>query len=86
MLSLIFRYWNNTNLFFWSQIDLKFINRYHDTWPPAIACISGGILDLKGLITHRVPLEKAVDAMNIASDPKNASIKVLIVDDADVTL
>lgn len=70
----------------YEQIDLKFINRYRDTWPPAIACISGGILDLKRLVTHTVSLEKSSDALNIASDTRNGSIKVLVVDDEDVRL
>jgi L-iditol 2-dehydrogenase len=65
---------------------LKFINRYRDTWPPAIACISGGILDLERLVTHKVSLEKSSDALHIASDTKNGSIKVFVVDDENVTL
>ncbi|CRG83383.1 hypothetical protein PISL3812_00734 [Talaromyces islandicus] len=69
-----------------AEIDLKFINRYRDTWPPAIACISGGVLDLKRLVTHTVSLEKSPDALHIASDTRNGSIKVLVVDDEDVTL
>ena len=68
------------------QIDLRFVNRYHDTWPPAIACLSGGILDLKGLVTHRIPLERASDAMRIAANPEEASIKVMVVDEVDITL
>ncbi|KAL1981151.1 hypothetical protein VTN96DRAFT_3038 [Rasamsonia emersonii] len=69
-----------------AEIDLKFINRYHDTWPPAIACLSGGILDLKKLVTHVYPLERAVEAMQLCSDPRNGSIKVLVVDDVDATV
>ena len=63
------------------QIDLRFINRYRDTWPAGIATISGGILDLKKLVTHVYPLEKAIDALQLASDPRNGSIKVQIVDE-----
>ncbi|OKL61376.1 L-arabinitol 4-dehydrogenase [Talaromyces atroroseus] len=69
-----------------AEIDLRFVNRYHDTWPPAIACLSGGILDLKGLVTHRIPLERASDAMRIAANPEEASIKVMVVDEVDITL
>ena len=67
------------------QIDLKFINRYRDTWPPAITCLSRGILDLKKLVTHVFPLEKSVDALQLCSDPRNGSIKTLVVDEADLT-
>ena len=43
-------------------------------------------MDLKRLVTHKVSLEKASDALHIASDTKNGSIKVLVVDDENVTL
>ncbi|KAL1965273.1 hypothetical protein VTN77DRAFT_5875 [Rasamsonia byssochlamydoides] len=69
-----------------AEIDLKFINRYRDTWPPAIACLSGGILDLKKLVTHTFPLERAVEALHLCSDPRNGSIKVLVVDDVEASL
>ncbi|KAL1994206.1 hypothetical protein VTN49DRAFT_2875 [Thermomyces lanuginosus] len=69
-----------------AEIDLKFINRYTDTWPPAIACLSGGILDLKKMVTHTFPLEKAMDALQLCSNPANGSIKTLVVDDVDFTL
>ncbi|GKT84308.1 sorbitol dehydrogenase [Colletotrichum tofieldiae] len=66
-----------------AEIKLEFINRYRDTWPAGIACLSSGILDLKSLITHTFPLEKAVDALTLASDYRNGSIKVQIVDETD---
>lgn len=68
------------------QIDLRFINRYRDTWPPAIQCMSGGILDLKRLVTHTFPLEQAESALHLCSNPKNPSIKVLVVDEVEATL
>ncbi|KAK2053184.1 hypothetical protein LY76DRAFT_650028 [Colletotrichum caudatum] len=66
-----------------SHIKLEFINRYRDTWPAGIACLSGGTLDLKSLISHTFPLEKAADALTLASDYRNGSIKVHIVDEVD---
>ncbi|RJE22738.1 Dehydrogenase [Aspergillus sclerotialis] len=63
-----------------AEIQLKFINRYNDTWPPAIACISGGILDLKDLVTHTFPLEKAKEALGLASDTRNGAIKIIVAD------
>ncbi|EAT83116.1 hypothetical protein SNOG_09851 [Parastagonospora nodorum SN15] len=67
-------------------IDLKFINRYRDTWPAGLQCLAGGILDLKPLVSHTYPLEKAVDALHICSDLSNGSIKVQIVDERDDVL
>ncbi|KAF5860635.1 hypothetical protein ETB97_001339 [Aspergillus alliaceus] len=69
-----------------AEIDLRFINRYRDTWPPAIACMSGGILDLKKLVTHTFPLEKAEEALQLCADARHPSIKVLVVDEVDATL
>lgn len=66
-----------------TQISLRFINRYRDTWPRGISALSGGVIDLKPLVTHTFSLENAVDAMSLCSDPSKGSIKVQIVDDAD---
>ncbi|RFU36263.1 hypothetical protein B7463_g78, partial [Scytalidium lignicola] len=64
-----------------AEIDLRFINRYRDTWPAGIMALSGGILDLDRLVTHRFPLERATEAMELVADPGRESIKVMIVDD-----
>ncbi|CAI7614287.1 hypothetical protein N7533_013350 [Penicillium manginii] len=69
-----------------AEIDLRFINRYRDTWPPAIQCLSGGILDLKRLVSHVFPLEKAEDALHLCADTRNGSIKVLVVDEEEASL
>ncbi|KAM3065362.1 hypothetical protein ACMFMG_011514 [Clarireedia jacksonii] len=66
-----------------AEIDLKFINRYRDTWPAGIACISGGILNLKDLITHTFPLEEGIEALELCSDITKGSIKVQVVDEKD---
>ncbi|PQE05155.1 Sorbitol dehydrogenase protein [Rutstroemia sp. NJR-2017a BVV2] len=66
-----------------AEIKLKFINRYRDTWPAGIACISGGILNLKDLITHTFPLEEGIAALELCSDITKGSIKVQVVDDKD---
>lgn len=62
------------------QIHLKFINRYRDTWPAGINALSGGILNLDALISHTFPLEEAVEALTLASEPARGSIKVQVVD------
>ncbi|RHZ60778.1 hypothetical protein CDV55_105417 [Aspergillus turcosus] len=69
-----------------AEIDLRFINRYRDTWPSAIACLSGGILDLKKLVSHVFPLERAKDALQLCADSRNGSIKVTVVDEVDASL
>ena len=69
-----------------TQIDLKFINRYRDTWPAAIQCMKGGILDLNQMVTHKFPLERALEAFALQTDPEKFSIKIHITDDAEATL
>lgn len=69
-----------------AEIDLKFINRYRDTWPTGLQCLGGGILDLKPLISHTYPLESALDALHTCGDLSNGSIKVQIVDERDDVL
>ncbi|KAJ5202122.1 Polyketide synthase enoylreductase [Penicillium cinerascens] len=69
-----------------SGINLRFINRYRDTWPPAIQCLSGGILDLMKLFSYVFPLEKAEDALHLCADARNGSIKVLVVDEQEDSL
>lgn len=48
--------------------------------------MSAGILDLKKLVSHALPLEKAMDALKLCADSKTPSIKVLVVDDVEATL
>jgi L-iditol 2-dehydrogenase len=43
-------------------------------------------MDLNKLVTHKFPLEKAVDAFELAADASNLSIKIHIVDDVDAEL
>ena len=68
------------------QINLKFINRYADTWPAGISALSGGILNLDKLVTHTFPLEEAISAMELCGDVSKGSIKVQVIDDRHVEL
>jgi L-iditol 2-dehydrogenase len=60
------------------EIDLKFQYRYCNTWPRAIRLLKSGLVDLKKLITHRYPLDEAIEAFKTAGDPKTGAIKVQI--------
>jgi L-iditol 2-dehydrogenase len=68
-----------------SQIQLRFINRYKDTWSAGIACIEGGLIDAKKLVSHVFPLEQALEGLTLSADPKNGCIKVHIVDEAETS-
>lgn len=63
-----------------AQIDLKFINRYHHSWPGAMRLLAHGVLDLKPLVTHKFRLEEAVEALKTAGDRGKGAIKVHIED------
>lgn len=67
-----------------AEIDVKFINRYHDTWPTVIKMISKKIINVDQLVTHRFPMEKAQEAIELAGDPSKGSIKVIIEDNANL--
>lgn len=68
-----------------SEIQLKFTNRYVDTWPAGINALANEqVLNLDSLITHTFPLEQAVEAMQLSADVSKATIKVQIVDDVEI--
>ncbi|CAA9961214.1 Sorbitol dehydrogenase [Pyrenophora teres f. maculata] len=69
-----------------AEIELKFSNRYCDTWPAGLQCLAGGILNLKPMVSHTFPLEKALDALHTCGDLSNGSIKVQIIDDVEDAL
>lgn len=70
-----------------AKIELRFINRYTDTWPAAITALDNGqVLNLDALVTHRLPLERAVDAIKLCVDRTAKTIKVQIVDDVRIAL
>jgi L-iditol 2-dehydrogenase len=63
------------------EVDLQFQYRYCNTWPKAIRLVSGGVVKLDGLVTHRFGIEEAVRAFETAGDPKTGAIKVQILGD-----
>ena len=60
------------------EIDLQFQLRYCNTWPKAIRLVTGGVIDLHKLITHRFEIEDAIEAFETAANPKTGAIKVQI--------
>jgi len=74
-----------------AEIEVRFINRYRDTWPAGIRALQGKVIDperLETLVTHRFPLEEAVRAMELVGGvtPRAEGepvIKVQIVDEVD---
>jgi L-iditol 2-dehydrogenase len=63
-----------------NEIDVSFLYRYANQYPKAIRLISGGLVNVKPLVTHRFALEDAIDAFHVAADPAQGAIKVQILD------
>lgn len=69
-----------TDGFCGKKIDLKFINRYHHSWPLAIKLLTSGYLNLRDLVTHHFTLENSVEALTMATDRTKNAIKIHIED------
>ncbi|KAG8705686.1 hypothetical protein FRC09_002813 [Ceratobasidium sp. 395] len=63
-----------------NEIDVRWQYRYANQYPKAIRLVAAGLLNLKPLVTHRLPLEQGVEAFEIANDIARGSIKVQILD------
>ncbi|KFY46152.1 hypothetical protein V494_00587 [Pseudogymnoascus sp. VKM F-4513 (FW-928)] len=63
-----------------SEIDLKFINRYHHSWPYAIRAMQSGYFNLRPLVTHTFTLDEAVEALETSADRSKNAIKIHILD------
>ncbi|KAI4889931.1 hypothetical protein NFI96_025509, partial [Prochilodus magdalenae] len=58
------------------EVDIKGVCRYCNTWPLAIAMIASKQVDVKSLVTHRFPLEQAMQAFETAH--QRLGIKVML--------
>jgi L-iditol 2-dehydrogenase len=57
-------------------LTLKLVRRMKHTYPRAIELVSGGLVDVRSLVTHRFPLEKAAEAFVVAE--RREGIKVIV--------
>lgn len=65
-----------------AQINIVTSFRYTQSWPKVIRLTDEGIFgDVTQLITHVLPIEKAVEAMETTADRSKLAIKVQIVDE-----
>ena len=54
------------------ELDLRGSFRFHEEFPTAVALMKSGRIDVKPLISHTLPLDRAVEAFELASDRKQA--------------
>jgi L-iditol 2-dehydrogenase len=60
------------------ELNLGGLFRYRNCYPPSIAGIASGRIDVKSLITHRYPLMECPEAMAFARDEKEKALKVVV--------
>lgn len=58
------------------EVDIRGVFRYCNTWPMAIAMLASGKVNVKPLVTHRFPLEQALQAFETTK--KGLGIKVML--------
>ncbi|KAM4661183.1 sorbitol dehydrogenase isoform 1-T1 [Amazona ochrocephala] len=58
------------------EVDIRGIFRYCNTWPVAIALLASKRINVKPLVTHRFPLEKALEAFETTK--RGEGIKVML--------
>ncbi|XP_023421690.1 sorbitol dehydrogenase isoform X1 [Cavia porcellus] len=58
------------------EVDIKGVFRYCNTWPMAISMLASKSVNVKPLVTHRFPLEKALEAFETSR--KGVGIKVML--------
>jgi 2-desacetyl-2-hydroxyethyl bacteriochlorophyllide A dehydrogenase len=66
------------NLFVQREISLTGSQGYCWDFQDSLVLLEGGVVDLKKLITHRLPLNELQQGFELLSDPKMSSIKVII--------
>ncbi|XP_038606159.1 sorbitol dehydrogenase isoform X1 [Tachyglossus aculeatus] len=58
------------------EVDIRGVFRYCNTWPVAIAMLASKSVNVKPLVTHRFPLEKALEAFETTR--KGLGVKVML--------
>jgi L-iditol 2-dehydrogenase len=57
-------------------LTIKMVRRMKHTYPRAIDLVSRGLVDVRSLVTHRFPLERAAEAFRVAA--RREGLKVMI--------
>ncbi|XP_068611488.1 sorbitol dehydrogenase-like [Brachionichthys hirsutus] len=58
------------------EVDIRGVIRFCNTWPTAIAMLASGKLNVKPLVSHRFPLEEAIQAFDLAL--QGLGVKVML--------
>ncbi len=52
--------------------------RYANRYPPALALVAAGHIDVESLVTHHFPLAQATEALRFANEHKDIALKVMV--------
>jgi L-iditol 2-dehydrogenase len=59
-------------------LTLKLVRRMKHTYPRAIRLVRKGLLDVKPLATHRLPLERIVEAFEMVAHYADGVLRAII--------
>jgi L-iditol 2-dehydrogenase len=65
------------------ELDIRGVNRYCNTYPPALALMARGSINTAPLISHRFAFEDVCSAFRFASENRSETIKVVISNPGD---
>ena len=57
-------------------LTIKLVRRMKHTYPRAIELVSKGLVDVRSMVTHRFPLEQAIEAFRVAE--RREGLKIII--------
>jgi L-iditol 2-dehydrogenase len=60
------------------EINILSLRREAHAYKAALELVESGRIDVKGLITHRFPIERVGEAMEIAESYKDNAVKVVV--------
>ncbi len=60
------------------EIDIRGQFRYANRYPPALALVESGRIDVDTLVTHHFALEQAAEALAFADEHKDVALKVMV--------
>ncbi|MGD9496990.1 MAG: NAD(P)-dependent alcohol dehydrogenase [Armatimonadota bacterium] len=60
------------------ELNLLGLFRYANCYPPAIALVEAGRVDVASLVTHHFPLDRTVEAMRFVQEHKDEVIKAVV--------
>jgi L-iditol 2-dehydrogenase len=60
------------------EADVRGVFRYANVYPQAISLIEAGVIDVRPLLTHELPLDRVEEALNIAHERRDGAVKVMV--------